>query len=108
MSQIMHMDGQTRKNFARRLRNLRELRYRTATEFAQLLGIEPQRYSKWEQGRAEPSLAWLLRVCQLLGCTPDFLLLGFTTPNNELPVARPDKPTQLKATKKQQKRNGTR
>lgn len=41
-----------------------------------MLGIEAQRYSKWEQGRAEPSIEMLRKICQLLGVTPTFLLIG--------------------------------
>jgi transcriptional regulator with XRE-family HTH domain len=41
-----------------------------------MLGIEAQRYFKREQGRAEPSIEMLLKICQLLGVTPTFLLIG--------------------------------
>jgi DNA-binding XRE family transcriptional regulator len=97
LAKVLHkMDGQARKNFAKRLSALRQLRYKTATEFAKLLGIEPQRYMKWEKGLAEPSFEWLLRLCQLLGCTPNFLLLGYNNSAPENITAKPPKPTQLK------------
>src|SRR5262245_4071127 len=105
MTKIYMMDDQTRKNFANRLRHLRALRYETAEEFAKILGIDGARYRKWEQAKAEPSLAWLMRVCQMLGCTPDFLLIGFNTPPNNLPLAKPEKMPQVKRPKQQQKRN---
>jgi transcriptional regulator with XRE-family HTH domain len=106
MSKVAHMDRQIRRNFALRLKSLRQLRYRTATEFAQILGVEAQRYMKWEKGAAEPSYAWLLRVCQMLGCTPDFLLLGFTSNSQETVPLKPAKPTQLKPRRKKQNNNG--
>ncbi len=39
-----------------------------------MLGIEAQRYSKWEQGRAEPSIEALLKICQLLGVHSDLFV----------------------------------
>jgi transcriptional regulator with XRE-family HTH domain len=70
------MANQARRNFAKRLRALRSLHYEHAKDFAEMLGIEAQRYFKWEQGRAEPSIEMLLKICQLLGVTPTFLLIG--------------------------------
>jgi transcriptional regulator with XRE-family HTH domain len=106
MSKVAHMDRQIRRNFALRLKSLRQLRYRTATEFAQILGIEAQRYMKWEKGAAEPSFSWLLRVCQMLGCTPDFLLLGFSPNSQETVPLKPHKPTQLKPRRTKRTDNG--
>lgn len=77
MGKIHRIANGTRKNFAARLKQYRELRYRTAVDFAFVLGIDPQRYRSWENAIAEPSMAMLLRICQLLECTPNDLLLGF-------------------------------
>lgn len=76
VGELFFMSSQIRRNFAKRLRAYRVLRYDTATKMAEILGVEAQRYSKWEQGRAEPSFDMLLMICQHLGCTPGDLLLG--------------------------------
>jgi transcriptional regulator with XRE-family HTH domain len=104
MGKIHRMTDQTRRNFAIRLTTLRKQRFSNADEFAGLIGIQAQRYRKWEQGKAEPSFAYLLRVCQLLNCTPNYLLLGFFDRYEELP--RVQKPVEIKP-RKSRKKPGT-
>lgn len=66
-----------RIEFAQRLRSLRVPRgYRTARSFAHALGIDENRYTRYERAEVEPDLALLARMCTLLGVTPNELL-GF-------------------------------
>lgn len=71
--------------FANRLREYRVPRgYRTARMFARALGIDENRYTRYERAEVEPDLALLVRICTLLEITPNDLL-GF--PEISKPVA---------------------
>lgn len=64
-----------REHFAQRLRSLRVPRgYRTARSFAQALGIDENRYTRYERAEVEPDLGLLQRICELLVITPNELL----------------------------------
>ncbi|MFZ4808148.1 MAG: helix-turn-helix domain-containing protein [Hyphomicrobiaceae bacterium] len=61
--------------FARRLRELRVPRgYRTARSLARALGIDENRYTRYERAEVEPDLALLIRICEALSVTPNDLL----------------------------------
>jgi transcriptional regulator with XRE-family HTH domain len=45
---------------------------------AQALGIDENRYTRYERAEVEPDLALLVRICTVLGLTPNDLL-GFPT-----------------------------
>jgi ribosome-binding protein aMBF1 (putative translation factor) len=64
------------KTFADRLREAREQsgRYKSAAQFANVLGIEPHAYRKYERGQSEPNFDTLTRICELLELTPNQLL----------------------------------
>ena len=62
--------------FAKRLRALRKKKFDTAKELAEILGIEPQTYNKYEQGRAYPKYDTLRKICVILGCDPYEMLYG--------------------------------
>lgn len=62
--------------FARRLRELRVPRgFRTARSLARALGIDENRYTRYERAEVEPDLALLLRICEVLTVTPNDLLI---------------------------------
>lgn len=62
---------------AHRLRQAREARGFTQAEFARLLNKSPQSYNTWEVGAAFPnSLAYVRKICDLLGISADWLLFG--------------------------------
>ena len=64
-----------RKRFAQRLRAVRIPRgYRTARSFATALEIDENRYTRYERAEVEPDLDLLMRMCDLLGVTPNDLL----------------------------------
>lgn len=64
-------------NFAVRLKQLRVLRgFRTARAFAQALEIDENRYTRWERGEVEPSVAMLARMAEVLNLPVDILVSG--------------------------------
>jgi transcriptional regulator with XRE-family HTH domain len=72
-----------RAQFAERLRALRAMRgFERARYFAGALGIEENRYTRYERAEVEPSLALLHKMCLTLGVTPNELL-GFPSGTGE-------------------------
>jgi transcriptional regulator with XRE-family HTH domain len=68
---------EVRSRFAKRLRNLRVQRgYQRARYFAESLGIEENRYTRYERAEVEPNLTLIHKMCEMLGVTPNELL-GF-------------------------------
>jgi transcriptional regulator with XRE-family HTH domain len=66
-----------RAEFAKRLRALRAQRgYERARHFAKALGIEENRYTRYERAEVEPNLTLLFEICQKLAVTPN-ALMGF-------------------------------
>src|SRR5690606_1890678 len=63
--------------FAIRLKQLRVLRgFRTARAFAQALEIDENRYTRWERGEVEPSVAMLAKMAEILNLPVDILVSG--------------------------------
>src|SRR5262245_14774154 len=74
-----------RAEFAKRLRTLRAQRgYERARHFAKALGIEENRYTRYERAEVEPNLSLIFEICQKLAVTPNELM-GFP----ELEAQRP-------------------
>jgi len=66
-----------RSKFAKRLKNLRIQRgFDRARLFAKTLGIEENRYTRYERAEVEPSLTLIQKMCETLRVTPNELL-GF-------------------------------
>ena len=64
-----------RLEFARRLRELRIPKgFRTARSLARALSIDENRYTRYERAEVEPDLELLMRICEILGVTPNDLL----------------------------------
>ena len=71
-----------RADFAKRLREQRVKRgYGKARSFARAIGIEENRYTRYERAEVEPDLTLIKRICDALRVTPDDLL-GFSDPSN--------------------------
>jgi transcriptional regulator with XRE-family HTH domain len=67
----------TRIRFAQRLKALRvERGHLRARYFARTLGIEENRYTRYERAEVEPDLTLIHKMCEVLRVTPDELL-GF-------------------------------
>jgi transcriptional regulator with XRE-family HTH domain len=66
---------------AKRLRELRGLRgFETARAFAQALGVEEDRFTRWERAETEPDFTHIIRICQVLSITTDELFSSSASP----------------------------
>lgn len=69
--------SQIQQGFGRRLAYLREQRgYATQVALAAVVGVNPTAVNHWESGRNLPRPPDLLRLCQLLRVTSDWLFWG--------------------------------
>lgn len=70
-----HQMSDTRTIFAKRLKELRIPRgFKTARKLAQTLGIDENRYTRYERAEVEPDLGLFVRICEVLDVTPNDLL----------------------------------
>lgn len=76
-------------NFAQRLKELRTGRSLTQTRLAELLGISPRVYSRWETGDVTPHFDTIVRLADILDVTLDELA-GRTETNNEARIKNPE------------------
>jgi transcriptional regulator with XRE-family HTH domain len=68
-------DASPRAQFAKNLRRLRiEKGFRTARELSKALGIEENRYTRYERAEVEPSLTLIHKMCETLRVSPNELL----------------------------------
>jgi len=66
-----------REEFARRLKVLRISRgFKTARSLARALGIDENRYTRYERAEVEPDLELIRHICETLHVTPNELLSG--------------------------------
>lgn len=64
-----------RQRFAQALRELRRASgFKTARKFASALGIDENRYTRYERAEVEPDLELITRFCETLGVSPNRLL----------------------------------
>lgn len=74
-----------RTRFAKRLKNLRIQRgFDRARFFAKTLGIEENRYTRYERAEVEPNLTLIQKMCDTLRVTPNELL-GFADSDDQRP-----------------------
>jgi transcriptional regulator with XRE-family HTH domain len=74
---------QVRLQFAKRLKNMRvEGGFQRARYFAKSLGIEENRYTRYERAEVEPSLTLIHKICEILRVSPNELL-GFAEYSGE-------------------------
>jgi transcriptional regulator with XRE-family HTH domain len=68
---------EVRSEFAKRLKDMRQQKgFPRARYFAKTLGIEENRYTRYERAEVEPSLTLIHKMCEVLQVTPN-QLLGF-------------------------------
>lgn len=68
---------QAREKFGERLTAARKMAgYEDRRPFARHMGIEEMTYGRWERGETEPPLFQIIRLCDELQVTADFLILG--------------------------------
>ncbi|WP_251615670.1 helix-turn-helix transcriptional regulator [Pumilibacter muris] len=60
--------------FNSRLRELRKEKALTQTQLAQILNVSQATVAKWETGDREPDLIMILRLCEVLETSVDYLL----------------------------------
>ena len=60
--------------FAERLRVLRESRQLTQVRLAELVGVDPRAYNRWERGTIAPHLDTLVRIADVLQVSLDELV----------------------------------
>lgn len=66
---------QIASGLGKRIRAVRKDRGWTQGELSDRLGISTEAYGRIERGHALPSFPTFLRVCRILDCTPDMVLL---------------------------------
>lgn len=72
-----------RREFSRQLRLLRVAKgYKTAREFAGVLEVKEDRYTRWERAETEPNISNILRISQALGTDPNDLFLPLISGRN--------------------------
>jgi transcriptional regulator with XRE-family HTH domain len=71
---------EVRSQFAKRLKHMRVQRgFPRARYFAKALGIEENRYTRYERAEVEPSLSLIDKICDVLRVSPNELL-GLSEP----------------------------
>lgn len=61
-------------NLGRKILECRQNKGMTQEELAGRIGVTPQALSKWERGQSLPDVSLLVDLCQMLGCSADYLL----------------------------------
>jgi transcriptional regulator with XRE-family HTH domain len=88
---------EVRSQFAKRLKTMRmQSGFQRARYFAKSLGIEENRYTRYERAEVEPSLTLIHKICEVLRVSPNELLgfpeqrpnLGFAEPPAEFELPR--------------------
>lgn len=59
--------------FSQRLKELREARKLTQARLAELIGVNPRAYNRWERGNFVPQLDTLIKIADVLNVTLDEL-----------------------------------
>ena len=67
-------DKQRRKEFANRLQEARQKAGMKQKDVACKVKVAPPTISNYEQGRADPQIPLLIRICHALNCSADELL----------------------------------
>lgn len=83
MAQVMNLIS---RSFGRRLRKVCKDRFRTARALAEAAALEENTLTRWMRGETEPSFEILLRLCHLLGVTPNDLLMPHPPQRQQAPI----------------------
>ena len=79
-------------DFSDRIRLMRVAQKLNQTQLAELVGITQPAMSDIEKGRRKPSIEVLEKLCDVLGCSADYLL---NRPENNAKLQEPDLPSGL-------------
>ncbi len=77
--------GLNMSEFAERLRLLRESRQLTQVRLAELVGVDPRAYNRWERGTIAPHLDTLVKIADVLQVSLDELV-GRTPTSNDVRI----------------------
>ena len=61
-------------NYSERLKELRIEKGLTQKEMASKLDVSTTGYAGWEQGKREPSISFIIKICEFFGVTTDYFL----------------------------------
>ncbi len=61
-------------NFAERLKRIRKDCNLTQKDVYEKLNISPNGYASYEQGRTEPNIDTIIKLCAIFGVSSDYLL----------------------------------
>ena len=67
-----------------RLKELRASKNMRQTDLSKLLNVQPTTISNYELGVREMDAPTILRLCEIFGCTADYLLGRSAVPSSEL------------------------
>jgi transcriptional regulator with XRE-family HTH domain len=81
--------GWNMTDFHQRLRQLRTARKLTQTRVAELLGVSPRVYTRWENGDATPLFGTVVRLADILDVSLDELA-GRKETNGEASIHNPE------------------
>lgn len=62
------------ENFSERLKRLRKAKGLTQKEAAQALNVTERNYQFWEGNKNKPGYDAIVAICNLMGCSADYLL----------------------------------
>ena len=68
------IDKQRRKEFSERLQDARQKAGLKQSDLARKVGIAPTTIANYEQGRSDPQIPMLIRLCNVLNCSANELL----------------------------------
>ncbi len=60
--------------FKNRLKEIRIERKMTQRNVYELLSVSPNCYASWEQGRTQPDIEMIKRLCEIFDVSADYLL----------------------------------
>ncbi len=60
--------------FRSQLKEIRKARGMTQKDVYLRLQVSPNCYASWEQGRTEPDIASIKKLCEIFGVSADYLL----------------------------------
>lgn len=62
------------ENFSESLKEIRKLSELKQKEVSSRLGVSPNCYASWAQGRTEPSISSIRKLCVIFDVSADYLL----------------------------------
>ena len=60
--------------FKNRLKKIRIDRNMTQKNVYELLGVSPNCYASWEQGRTQPDIEMIKKLCEIFNVSADYLI----------------------------------